>query len=66
MDVEVEGGADAGMAEEGADGLVVATAFDAAGGEAVAQAVELEGGHVELLEELFVVVAVCARFRGMR
>ena len=40
MDVEVEGGADAGMAEEGADGLVVAAAFDAAGRETVAQAVE--------------------------
>jgi len=35
MDVEVEGGADVGVAEEGADGLVVAAAFDAAGGEAV-------------------------------
>ena len=65
MDVEVEGGADAGMAEEGADGLVVAAAFDAAGREAVAQAVELQLGHVELLEELLVIVAVCARLGRM-
>jgi hypothetical protein len=39
VDVEVEGGADVGVAEEDADGLVVAAAFYAAGGEAVAEAV---------------------------
>ena len=49
------------MAEEDADGLVVAAAFYAAGGEAVAEAMELEVGHAELLHEAFVVVAVCAR-----
>ena len=47
MDVEVEGRGDVGMAENDADGLVVAVAFDAAGGEAVAHKVKchiLEGG----------------------
>ena len=60
MDVEVEGGADVGMAEEDADGLVVAAALDAAGGEAVAQAVELEPWHAEAEHQLVVVVAVGA------
>lgn len=60
MDVEVEGGADVGMAEEDADGLVVAAALDAAGGEAVAEAVELEPWHAEAEHQFVVVVAVGA------
>ena len=60
MDVEVEGGADVGVAEEDADGLVVAAALDAAGGEAVAEAVELEPWHAEAEHQLVVVVAVGA------
>jgi len=41
VDIEVEGRADLRMAQKDAEGLVVAFAFDAAGREAVAQAVEL-------------------------
>lgn len=40
MDIEVESCADVGMAEEDADGLIVAFTLDAAGGEAVAETVE--------------------------
>ena len=49
VDVEVEGGADVGVAQEDADGLVVAFAFDAACGEAVAQTMELELRHVQVI-----------------
>lgn len=44
MDIEVEGRADIGMSENGADGLIVAAALDAHSGETVAQAVEQNTG----------------------
>ena len=65
MDIEVEGRADLRMTKEDAEGLVVAFAFDAAGREAVAQAVELEFRHAELSHETVVIIAVCARFDGL-
>lgn len=40
MDVEVESRGDVGMAENDADGFVIAVAFDAACGETVAQSME--------------------------
>lgn len=66
MDVEVEGRGDVGMAENDADGLVVAVAFDAAGGEAVAQSVEFQRRYAELFHQFYVVVAVSSRFNGLR
>lgn len=44
VNIEVQRGADVGMAEEDADGLVVAFALDAAGGEAMPEAVEAHFG----------------------
>ena len=49
MNVEVERGADVGVAEDDAHGLIVTVALDAACGEAVAQAMKLDDGNVELL-----------------
>lgn len=65
VDVEIEGGADIGMTEEGADGLVVTAAFDATGREAMSQAMKLHLGHIEFIEEFPIVVAVCARLGRM-
>ena len=62
MNIEVERGADVGVAEDDAHGLVVAVALDAACGEAVAQAMKLDDGNVELLQQSVVVVAIGARF----
>ena len=64
VDVEVEGGADAGVAEEDADGLVVAFALDAAGGEAVAEAMEAHAGETQPEQETGEVAAVAAGLRG--
>ena len=64
MDIEVQSGADVGMAEEDADGLVVALALNAAGGEAMPQAVETHLGKTQLLLELVEIAAVCARLGG--
>lgn len=44
VNIEVEGGADVGVAEEDANGLVVAFALDAAGSETVPEAVEAHFG----------------------
>ena len=44
VDVEIQGGGDGGVAEDDGDGLVVSLVFDAAGGEAEAQAVEADAG----------------------
>ena len=60
VDVEVEGGGDGTVAEEGGDGLVVAAAFDAAGGEAVPQGVEADGRNVEPPQELAEVCPIVA------
>ena len=65
MNVEVERGADVGMSEDDAHGFVVAVALDAACGEAVAQAMKLDNGNVELLQQSVVVVAIGARFGRM-
>ena len=51
MNVEVEGGADVGVAEEDADGLIVAFAFDAAGGKTMPQTVKAHFGKAKLLLE---------------
>ena len=66
MDVEVEGCGDVGVAEDDADGLVIAVAFDAAGGEAVTQPVEFQRRYAELFHQLHIVVAVGARLYGLR
>lgn len=58
MDVEVQRGADAGMAQEGADRLVVAVALDAAGGEAVTEGVEIQARQVQLFQQAQVKLAV--------
>jgi len=52
------------VAEEHANGFVVAFAFDAAGGEAVAESVEAHFGKAELLLEFVEVAAVCAWLSG--
>ena len=44
MNIEVQGSADVGVAKEDADGLVVAIALDAAGGETMAETVEAHFG----------------------
>ena len=46
MDVEVECRCDVGVAEYHADGLVVAHAFDASGGETMAETVEFHRGKI--------------------
>ena len=65
MDIEVEGCADVGVAEENTDGFVVAFALDAASGKTVAEAVEAHFGEAELLLELVEVAAVGAWFRWL-
>lgn len=62
MNVEVERGADVGVAEDDAHGLVVAVALYAACGEAVAQAMKLDDGNVKLFQQAVVVVSVGAWF----
>lgn len=66
MDVEVEGRGDVGMAEYDADGFVIAVAFDATGGETVAQSVKFKRRYAELFHQLHVVVAVGPWFNGLR
>ena len=66
MNVEVKGCGDVGMRRIDADGLVVAVAFDAACGEAVAQPVEFQRRYAEPFHQLHVVVAVCTRLNGLR
>ena len=62
MDIEVEGRADIGMSENGADSLIVAAALDAHSGETVAQAVELDMRNAEPFQHTAVIVAVSPRF----
>ena len=62
MNVEVERGADVGVSEDDAHGLVVAVALDAACGEAVTQAMKLDDGNVKLFQQTVVVVAIGSRF----
>ena len=66
MDVEIEGRGYVGMAEDDADGLVVAVAFDAACGETMAKSVEFQRRYAELFHQLHIVVAVGARLYGLR
>lgn len=51
------------MAEEDADGLVVAFALDAAGGEAMPEAVEAHFGQAQLLLEPVEIAAIGAGLR---
>ena len=51
------------MAEEDADGLVVAFALDAAGSETVPEAVETHFGKAQLLLEFVEVATVCTWLR---
>ena len=53
------------MAEDDADGFVVAVALDAARGEAMTQAVELDDWNVKLPEQTGVVVSVSSWFCGL-
>ena len=62
MDIEVERGADVGVAEENADGFVVAFALNTTGGEAVPEAVKAHFWETQLVLELVEVCAICARF----
>ena len=63
MYIEIEGGADIGVAEEDADGLVIAFALDASGGEAVPEAVETHFGKAQVPLEFVEVATVCAWLR---
>ena len=65
MNVEVERGADVGVSEDDAHGLVVAVALDAPCGETVAQAMKLDNGNIKLFQQAVVVVAVGTRFGRM-
>lgn len=60
MDVKVIGGGDGGMPENGAHRLAVTSTLYAAGGEAVAHAVELHVRDVKPFKKADVVVAVGA------
>ena len=62
MDIKIECGADVGVAEEDADGFVVAFAFNAAGGKAVAQAVETHLGKSQFALEFVEVASVSPGF----
>ena len=66
MDIEVQGGADVGVAQENAHGFVVAFAFDAAGGEAVPKAMKPYFGQAELMLERDKISAVLAGLNGFR
>ena len=61
--VEVEGGGDGGVAEDGGNGFVVAVALDAAGSEAVAQRMKAYGRDVQPPQQPGEVIAVVARFQ---
>ena len=62
VDIKIECGADVGVAEEDADGFVVAFAFNAAGGKAVAEAVETHLGKAQFFLELVEVASVSPGF----
>ena len=64
MDIEVERCADVGMAKEHTDGLVVAFAFDAARGEAVAETMEAHFGQPQFFLEFIEVAPICPGFCG--
>ena len=65
MDVEFEGGVDAGMAEQHAHGLGVESGLDAASGEAVAQRMEIPARDSQLVLENIEEVPVCAGLRRL-
>ena len=65
MNVKVERGADVGVSEDDAHGLVVAVALNAPCGETVAQAMKLDNGDIKLFQQTVVVVAIGARFGRM-
>ena len=65
MNVEVERGADVGVSEDDAHGLVVAVALNAPCGETVAQAMKLDNGNVKLFQQAVVVVAVGSWLSGL-
>ena len=60
MHVKVECGADVGMPEQDAHRLIVASAFDASGGKAVAEPVKLEAGEIKLVDQRIVIRAIDA------
>ena len=62
MNVEVERGADVGVAEDDADGFIITVALDAPSGEAMAQAMKLDDGNVKLFQQTVVVVAIGSWF----
>lgn len=64
VNIKIEGSADIGMTQQDADRLVVAFAFDAAGGETMPQSMKTHFGKAKLLLELIEIAAVCAWLRG--
>ena len=48
------------MSQQHADGLIVASGFDAAGGETVAQTVIFQLRDIETFHQTVVIIAVCA------
>lgn len=64
MDVEVERGADVGMAEEDADRLIITAGLNAASSETMAQSMKLDERYMKRGEKLAVIVAIGAWLGG--
>ena len=60
MNIEIKGCCDVGMTEQYTYSLIVAVAFNAACGKAVAQSVVFQPRYVETLHKSMIVVAVGA------
>ena len=65
VDVQIQGGLYIGVAEQKADRLVVASGFDAAGGESVPERVEAHAGQAQRVQQPGEVVAVAAVAAGL-
>ena len=64
MDVKIERGGNVGVAQQYTDSFIVASGFDATGGEAVAQAMVFQFGDAEFRHQVVVIIAVGARLCG--
>ena len=65
VNIEIKGCCNIGMTEQYAYGLVVAVAFNAACGKAVAESVVFQPWNVKVFHQPIVVVAVSAWFSGL-
>ena len=64
MDIQVQGGSDVGMAEQGTESFEVTFAFDAPGGESVPQTMNFPCGDLQVPGDLLEMIPERLRVHG--